>query len=101
MKLKQLASNMTELQLDDGTRVLFSYETPVAAFKEKGFTSEQGVYSGMKMSYWNTIKTDKKWSVTTSKHINKWLSMIDQQGFGDTSAILVDQSVLDRLIEEK
>ena len=32
MKLKQIGSNMTELHLNNGTIVLFSYETPVAAF---------------------------------------------------------------------
>ena len=55
MKIKQLASNMTELQSGD-TRILFSYETPVAAY-----IVNQGLY-----------RTSKKWSVTTSKHIGKW-----------------------------
>jgi len=48
MKIKQLASNMTELQSGD-TRILFSYETPVAAY-----IVNQGLY-----------RTSKKWSVTT------------------------------------
>ena len=30
MKLKQIGSNQTELIFNDGTHVLFSYETPVA-----------------------------------------------------------------------
>ena len=55
MKIKQLASNMTELQSGD-CRILFSYETPVAAY-----ITNQGLY-----------RTSKKWSVTTSKHIGKW-----------------------------
>ena len=57
MKLRQIASNMTELEIKDGLTVLFSYETPVACYHNK-----EGY-----------LKTDKKWSVTTSKHINKWL----------------------------
>jgi hypothetical protein len=57
MKLKQLASNMTELQIGF-TQILFSYETPVAIFHEDKF-----------------YRTSKKWSVTTSKHIGKWSGM--------------------------
>ena len=56
MQLKPIASNMTEL-VTGGCTVLFSYETPVAAY-----TPTQGY-----------IRTSKKWSVTTSRHINKWL----------------------------
>ena len=46
---------MTEVEIK-GATVLFSYETPVAC-----------------RSLNNYYRTDKKWSVTTSKHINKWL----------------------------
>ena len=56
MKLNSIASNMTELTCNDGTKILFSYQTPVAC--------------NIKGSYY---KTSKKWSQTTSKHINKWL----------------------------
>ena len=56
MQLTPLASNMTEVETDLG-RVLFSYRTPVAAY----------VYGeGFK-------RTEKWWSVTTTRHINKWL----------------------------
>ena len=55
MKIKPIASNMTELVLNDGTQVLFSYQTPVAAWKDGQF-----------------FKTDKHWSKTTTRHINKW-----------------------------
>ena len=56
MQLTPIASNMTEIETDSA-RVLFSYRTPVAAYVfGVGF-----------------IKTDKFWSVTTSRHINKWL----------------------------
>ena len=57
MKLKPIASNMTELEIG-GVTVLFSYQTPVAAQTEDGFY----------------CRTDKRWSVTTSRHINKWLA---------------------------
>lgn len=58
MNLKQLGSNQTQLTLNNGTEVFFSYETPVAAYVEgEGY-----------------LRTSKKWSVTTSKHINRWLN---------------------------
>lgn len=58
MKLKQIASNMTEVETVDGKLILYSYSTPVAAFEPgEGYS-----------------KTSKKWSVTTSRHINKWLA---------------------------
>ena len=55
MRIKPIASNMTELLLNDGTQVLFSYETPVASWKDGQF-----------------YKTSHKWSNTTTRHINKW-----------------------------
>lgn len=59
MKIRNIGSNMTELWLHDGnTRVLFSYSTPVASW-------QAGV---------GCFRTAKHWSVTTSKHINKWLA---------------------------
>ena len=58
MIVQQIGSNMTEVQLADGTCVLVSYTTPVAALVPgKGW-----------------IRTAHKWSATTSKHINKWLA---------------------------
>lgn len=83
MKLKQIASNMTELHLDNGTIVLFSYETPVAArhcLECKGLSSNLA------------IKTNKYYSKTTTKHINKW----EAKEFKE-----VDQSVLDELVNTK
>ena len=56
MQLRQIASNMTQLDLADGTSVLFSYRTPVACLSDNGY-----------------YRTSTKWSVTTSRHINKWL----------------------------
>jgi hypothetical protein len=68
MRIKPIASNMTELVLNDGTQVLFSYETPVAC----------------KLNH-NYYRTSYKWSKTTSRHINKWLDGVQaiqaDQGF--------------------
>ena len=55
---------MTELEFGDGTLVLISYETPVAA-RVFEFASEN---NGCAL-----FRTSKKWSATTTKHINKWL----------------------------
>ena len=56
MKLRQIASNMTQLDLNNGYQVLFSYETPVACLSDNGY-----------------YRTSTQWSSTTSRHINKWL----------------------------
>ena len=57
MIVQQIGSNQTEVQLADGTLVLVSYVTPVAALVPgKGW-----------------IRTADKWSSTTNKHVNAWL----------------------------
>ena len=55
MQLKPIASNMTQLDLN-GYQILFSYQTPVSCLSDNGY-----------------YRTSKKWSTTTSRHINKWL----------------------------
>ena len=75
MKLTSLAANQTQLVLADGTEILFSYETPVAA-QLPGF---------------EYIKTATKWSQTTTRHINKWLDGV--------TATEVDQEVLNNLVK--
>jgi hypothetical protein len=57
MKLKPLGANRTEITRADGTVILYSYSTPVAAQLGTG----------------GFVRTDKRWSVTTSKHITQWL----------------------------
>ena len=57
MRLTKIGSNKTELHTGSVT-ILYSYDTPVAA------------------SNWSTgerFRTEKKHSVTTTKHINSWL----------------------------
>ena len=73
MQLTPIASNMTEIETDDA-RILFSYRTPVAAY----------VYG---VGY---VKTDKWWSVTTSRHINKWID--------NCTVKEVSQTFLDKLV---
>ena len=61
MQLTPLASNMTEVETSEA-RILFSYRTPVAAY----IFGKNGFGGGF-------VRTEKWWSVTTSRHINKWL----------------------------
>jgi len=55
LKLKPIASNMTELTVGD-TTILFSYQTPVAGWDSLG-----------------AFRTSTHYSKTTSRHINKYL----------------------------
>jgi len=73
MTLRKVGSNMTELTLPNAI-VLFSYSTPVAAHIGAGF-----------------VRTNKKWSNTTSKHINKWLA--------GANAAEVEQEFLNQLVK--
>jgi hypothetical protein len=74
MKLAQVGSNQTVITLHNGTKVFFSYETPVAAY-----VPEQG---------W--LKTERFYSRTTSKHINRWLP--------EREGAVVPQATLDALL---
>ena len=77
MQLKPIASNMTQLDLPNGYQVLFSYQTPVACLSDNGY-----------------YRTATKWSVTTSRHINKWLDGVlakeQPQSFFDELARQMD-----------
>lgn len=66
--IKPIRSNMTELHKDDGTVVLFSYETPVAACVSFGENNGHGA---------GYFRTEQKYSVTTSKHITQWLDGVN------------------------
>ena len=74
MKLNNLGEHQNEVHFE-GVSVLFSYNTPVAYYDVKS-----GLF----------YKTNKKWSVTTSKHINQWAGK---------DAALVDQNELDNLVK--
>ena len=74
MQLTPIASNMTEIETDDA-RILFSYRTPVAAYVfGRGY-----------------VRTEKWWSVTTSRHINKWID--------NCTVREVSQTFLDKLVQ--
>lgn len=68
MQLTPIAANQTSVSFNDGTEVFFSYKTPVAAYlPAKGY-----------------VKTSRFYSVTTSRHINKWLPTKDVPEVSDT-----------------
>ena len=87
MKLKVIGSNMTELNIPNtnkerrmgwnGVCVLFSYNTPVAGWDDKG-----------------AFRTNKHYSATTTKHINKYLG-------GKDIGRKVDQDYIDSIVEAK
>jgi len=85
MKVKNYGSNQT-LVSDNGCTVLYSYETPVAlivGYKNRAY------------------KTDRKWSVTTSKHINQWLR---KEGFDPKNSeevLPISQDTLDNWKESE
>lgn len=62
-----IGSNMTEA-LIGSNRFLISYHTPVAAYIDgEGY-----------------FRTSRKWSSTTSKHINKWLQGVAAKEISQT-----------------
>ena len=87
MKLRQIASNMTELEIDrectafwaaSRASILFSYETPVAGWDDEG-----------------AFETEDYYSVTTSKHINKYFGGKERR---KQVARSVPQSYIDSLV---
>jgi hypothetical protein len=73
MKIKNIGKNKTELHIND--KIIFiSYETPVAACIDGQF-----------------FVTEKKWSTTTSKHINTWIN--------GRNAEIRPQAIFDNLIK--
>ena len=75
MNITPLGSNKTELKLNNGIIIFFSYKTPVACF-----IPAEGHY-----------KTSTKWSRTTSKHITMWLDGVEAEE--------KEQSFFDNLIK--
>jgi hypothetical protein len=71
MKLKPIGSNMTTLTLNDGTEILFSYETPVAG-RLSAASSDNHPFPHAQYRI-GFFRTAKKWSSTTTRHINKYL----------------------------
>lgn len=74
--IKPIGSNQNELVLSNGVKVLYSYSTPVAAYvPERGY-----------------LKTSTFYSVTTSKHINKWLP-------DNTIVSIISQEEIDKFVK--
>lgn len=74
MKLNVIGANQTLVHLPVGS-ILFSYETPVAAY-----VSGRGY-----------VRTAQKFSKTTTKHINQWL--------GSVNAEVIPQSEIEALVD--
>lgn len=74
MELNPIGSNQTEIGKSGGITILYSYKTPVAVF----VPGKGGLVSS------------KKYSVTTSRHINK---AIERWGCSRTE---VDQGIIDQ-----
>ena len=76
MRLNPIQANLTEIILNDNRVILFSYQTPVAC------KISDRVY-----------RTSKRWSNTTTRHINKWLagipSELKEQEFFDSLGVSV------------
>ena len=83
MKLHSFANNRTVLIFNGGTtEVFFSYETPVAGFSDK----------------LGWVKTDKWYSSTTTRHINKYLT---DANVNPKEAKEVSQSTINNLLKEQ
>ena len=80
MKLTPIAANQTLVSYNNGKEVLFSYSTPVA-----GYSTELGY-----------ICTNKYYSKTTTKHINKYLN--DNYHNLDCIFERVNQEVIDNMV---
>ena len=77
MNIKQLGSNQTLLETNHGWLILYSYETAVA-----GYNPVLNIY----------FKTNKHYSNTTTRHINKWLT-----SQGDVNTISMNQNEIDNI----
>ena len=88
LKLKSIAKNQTEVTLNNETTVFFSYETPVAA----KLSNKENISESL-----NFVRTSKKWSPTTTRHINKWL---ESKGIEKHRAKELEQDFFNNLLEE-
>ena len=82
MKLTPIGSNMTEVEIGNKA-ILFSYKTPVA-YHETGI---------------GYAKTSKRWSNTTSRHINQWLKLKGYDASRGDGLREVSQDYLDDLVK--
>ena len=85
MKIKPIASNMTELETPKAD-ILFSYSTPVAGLIR--FTSDDKD---------GPFKTDTWYSTTTTRHINKYFR--DVWGIDPKTVRTIPQHEIDALVK--
>lgn len=85
--LERLGPSSHVLTLKDGTRILFSYGTPVAAWLPCGIRNPVNYALVAEAGY---LKTSTFHSRTTSGHVARFL--------GSNQARAVDQAVLDSLV---
>ena len=85
MLLKNQGPNQSELILENGSHILFSYETPVAVSTVDGL-----------------FVTDQWYSSTTTKHINKWCEGITRTTVPQANilSIALQQDDIKNLINE-
>ena len=77
MRVHRFGNHEVEVDFSDGTRVLFSYSTPVAAYVPgTGY-----------------VRTKSFHSQTTARHVGRWL--------GGGAALSWDQEFLRKLVEER
>ena len=73
----KIGSNMKTTMTEKGFPILYSYSTPVAGRDEKG-----------------PFRTDQFYSVTTSRHINKWFNCDSKNKIGR----IVEQNYINGLV---
>ena len=79
MKLTPIAANQTLVTFLNYSEVFFSYKTPVA-----GYHPDLGY-----------VKTNKWYSSTTTRHINKYLNF---SNLSEVNITEVEQEVIDNLV---
>jgi len=69
-----IKSSRIEVVMANGTSVFFSYMIPVAAFVPgRGY-----------------LRTSRRWSTTTTRHINQWLSRKGAEAVEEVSQDVID-----------
>jgi hypothetical protein len=81
MRIQSIGRNITIVELKD-LSILVSYSTPVCCIR----------YNGK-----GALRTDEFFSVTTSKHINQWLS---DHGYNPKLVPTINQEYFDNLLED-
>lgn len=70
-----MSQNMSEVHLSDGRVVCLSYGVPVAAFIPVDYLHAQPNATEYQRKLHGYIKTDKRFSMTTSRHANMFCGL--------------------------